>query len=383
MSIKTVRLAELLAAAGPALHDAGIRDHSVLASAGSYTRRAPLHLDMERATQVTRDAFAGYARVLRQDYGPIHLVALNHALLIGQGTVVTRNGKLLRESAAELLAYGLVPQGLLRVSDDTWHLQQPPRTQIGGPTLLVERPWYRNYGHCIVEFGTILAAMAGQLSGSDWKIAIGANDSPWMRRIVFELIACLCPATPILEHRDDETWLFDDLRYPTPLHIPPLFKWPPGLEAVRRMVLGQASPVREGQPRRLFLPRRDAAERRLTNEAEVQACLAEHGFAPIRLDGPSVSSQAALFSEAEAVIGVKGAALTNIVFCQPTCPVMVLSPGDFPDPFFWDIAGQRGMPYGELFGAAETGRPTGRNDFTIDVEALRRMLAVMLPGARG
>ena len=380
MRIEVANLSALLeqSAEPMRLRNAGISEHTVFAPAGSYQRRPPDHLDTAQATPRTRETLDLYARVLQQDHGAIHLASIEHAILVGQGTVVTRNGLLLRESALEMLAQGQSPPGLIHTAPNAWRLREPPRTHIGSPALLMKRPWYRNYGHCIVEFATALAVMSEHMRASNWKIVIGAAESPVMRRIVFELITILCPGTPILEHRDDETWLFSDLRYLTPLHVPPLFKWPPGLTALRQALLRETVAPTD-QPRRLFLSRRDAADRRLTNEPEVSACLQQHGFQPVALNGLRVAEQAALFSNAEAVIGVKGAALANIVFCQPGCRIMILSPGDFADPFFWDIAGQRDMPYAELFGTAATQRPDSHNDFSVDIPSLQRMLAAMLP----
>jgi capsular polysaccharide biosynthesis protein len=117
--------------------------------------------------------------------------------------------------------------------------------------------------------------------------------------------------------------------------------------------------------------------RTVVNEDELEALLACFGFETIDLHGRSLFEQARLFSETEAVVGVKGAALTNIVFCPAHCSVMVLSPSDFPDPFFWDIAGQLNLNYAELFGPTTTNRSPGRNDFVVDLVAVARMLGVV------
>lgn len=65
-------------------------------------------------------------------------------------------------------------------------------------------------------------------------------------------------------------------------------------------------------------------------------------------------------------MGVKGAALTNTIFMSPGAMAIILSPADFPDPFYWDICSQVNVEYVELFGSASTQRDPGRADFTID-----------------
>ncbi len=103
------------------------------------------------------------------------------------------------------------------------------------------------------------------------------------------------------------------------------------------------------RPRRIYPSRRDAGVRVLVNEAELSVLLSYFGFETVCLESLSPHERARLFSEAEAIVGIKRAALANLVFCRPPCSVMVLSPDDFPDPLFWDIPGQLGLRYAELF----------------------------------
>ncbi len=66
--------------------------------------------------------------------------------------------------------------------------------------------------------------------------------------------------------------------------------------------------------------------------------------------------------------------------------MIVMSPIDWPDLFFWDIAGQRNFAYYELTGplASET-NVRGQNPFSIDLTKLEIALQYALPkiGFRG
>jgi capsular polysaccharide biosynthesis protein len=66
--------------------------------------------------------------------------------------------------------------------------------------------------------------------------------------------------------------------------------------------------------RRLFVVRRDVQRPRLINEAEIADTLAGLGFEAVALSGQSVAAQAALFAEAEIIVGAHGAGLTNALF---------------------------------------------------------------------
>ncbi len=66
--------------------------------------------------------------------------------------------------------------------------------------------------------------------------------------------------------------------------------------------------------RRIFISRADGGGRGIINEAEVLALVARHGFDVVRLSDLSLTEQIALFAAAEAVVGVHGAGLTNLLY---------------------------------------------------------------------
>jgi capsular polysaccharide biosynthesis protein len=230
-----------------------------------------------------------------------------------------------------------------------------------------------------------LALVADDVKLFGWSIVTGAYDDPILDRIVKETLTQLAPEAQVLRHPDDEPWEFADLHYAMPVHVPPLFKLPAAVQRLRAsMSMTQEferNPPSRG-PRRIYLSRQDAGTRRVVNEAELRVVLSHLGFETVVLTGRSLSEQAGLFSGAEVIIGAKGAALANLIFCQAPASVMVLSPADFPDPFFWDIAGQLNLRYGELFCPVTTTLPGGRNDFVVDPVAVMQMIGAVLGVAK-
>ena len=74
---------------------------------------------------------------------------------------------------------------------------------------------------------------------------------------------------------------------------------------------------------RLFVSRQDADHRRLRNEKELVSLLASRlGVTPIVPGELSVREQIKLFSQAELVVGIHGAGMSNIVFCHPGASVV-------------------------------------------------------------
>ena len=66
--------------------------------------------------------------------------------------------------------------------------------------------------------------------------------------------------------------------------------------------------------RRIFISRRGMPNRRLVNEAEVQAFLGPSGFETCAPETLTLRDQVELFSQAEVVVSTHGAAFTNILF---------------------------------------------------------------------
>lgn len=86
----------------------------------------------------------------------------------------------------------------------------------------------------------------------------------------------------------------------------------------------------------------------------------------------TLAEQARMFRQADLVVGVKGASLANALFCSSRTHLVVLTPGDFPDPFYWDLIAPAGIGYSEIFGVLQSrDRPTGHNAFTVSIAGLR------------
>ena len=83
---------------------------------------------------------------------------------------------------------------------------------------------------------------------------------------------------------------------------------------------------RSSASRRIYVSRENATVRKITNAPEVRDLLSRYGFENVSCESLSVREQIELFSGAEAVLGVHGAGLANIVFSRPGTRVIELSP---------------------------------------------------------
>lgn len=345
---------------------AGVRRVDAISGRGSYLRAAPHAIGSAALDPDQRNWLDTIYRSVEQPFGTARCTVLRDAVVAGQGSVVTRDGCLVRETVTEFLANRQAPDGFAAAGEGAFRLLPAPERRVAGPVLLLKRPWWRNYGHWLVDSAATLALAARLRLLANWRIAVGAQNNAPMRQVVLDTCARLAPGVEVLEHPDDEVWTCEELFYVSPLHVPPLYKHPEGLASLRALLLRDelATPLPD---RRLFVSRGAHPSRRLDNEAALIAVAESHGYEVVEPQHLDLAGQIRLFRSATCVVGVKGAALTNILFCAAGARCLLLSPGDFADPFFWDLASHAGAAYSELFGRLTSRTaPASHNPFVID-----------------
>ena len=348
-----------------------------LEAEGTYARRPPIYWNAEAAKPDIVDVIQQCFAQLTQWHQPVELFEFPNASVVGQGSVVTNQRHLIKESVLEFVAHGLAPDEFVIKADGTYMTKLKQGRFIESPCLLAKRPWYQNYGHWLVDSLTVIALAADLIRINKWKIVIGKFSSAGMRRAVLDSIAMIFQDFPVevIEHPDNEVWFFDRLYYMTPTHVPPLFKSPTGLEKLRSF----SSAIETNQMgRRIFVSRNTSTYRRLVNENEVFDMFTEYGFEFVNPEKLSFNEQVKLFAEADMIAGVKGAALTNCIFSPRGMKVLVLCPSDFPDMFFWDFIAQLDGHYAEVYGPITTNNHQSHNDFFIPVEACKAALQQLL-----
>ncbi len=342
-----------------------------LARSGTYERRPAVMVNPDDLYPAFRGPYFEDLAKLVQPYGPAVGILLSDALVIGQGSVITRNGLLVQESCRAILEQKRTPPGL-RPTGPGWlcPLAEPVRKE-NRVSILAKAPWWRNYGHWLVDSAALLALLVDRLRGNDIQIVVGKQALPAMRRIVAETLGVVAAGIPIVEHDDAEAVMFSRLYYVTPTSVSPLFKHPEALRALRAKLVPDSQLPR----RRLYVQRNAQGPRTLLNEADVLRLASAYGFDIIRPEEHGLREQARMFSEAAVVMGVKGAALTNLMFAPRDSSVIVLSPSNWGDSFFWDLAGQLGITYVEVIGRAVDGMAEPPNSpFQVDLGRLGEAL---------
>jgi capsular polysaccharide biosynthesis protein len=97
---------------------------------------------------------------------------------------------------------------------------------------------------------------------------------------------------------------------------------------------------------RVWITRRDAAKRTIANETELQSVLDAFGFTVVSLERLTFEEQVRLIGKAEAIAGLHGAGLTNMLFMRAGCKVVeIRRDGDAHNNCFFSLASSLDLPY--------------------------------------
>jgi hypothetical protein len=235
--------------------------------------------------------------------------------------------------------------------------------------------WSNQYFHWLVEHLPALEALARyeDLRGHRLKIVIDPNPPSWK----LESLGLLG-----YSHDDLITWGGHGARLPM-LLVPgiPRHLCSPGrrfsMISPRALAWFRARAVDEvppqaSSPRRILVSRRRAPGRRIVNEHEVSALLADRGFVTICPEELSFVRQVQLFSEAEVVVGAHGGGLANIVFALDLKLIELF--GDYYNFSFFTLAASRGFAYGSLRCTPVRTLHPKRHDLRVSLADLGRLL---------
>lgn len=227
-----------------------------------------------------------------------------------------------------------------------------------------------NYFHWCLDYLPRLVFGALASDGAERRVIMDGTPNPWQAASLRLFMTGLkLDALDLHVSRSD--WSsYPDCLVPLPLRSQAVAIWNVVLNHARD-VLPAPSGVK-----RLFVLRKNATKRFAVNQDEVAEALEPLGFLAVDPGSLTFEEQIALFSGAELVVGCHGAALTNILFA-PAGATLIELRGRVLQPFFGNLAAQRGMRYLDL---ACPERPDSHHDiierdYVVPLDALRECLA--------
>jgi len=264
--------------------------------------------------------------------------------------VTTRSRLLLKEVSIEW-SHLAENHGLMR------RFFLPPAIDLRGRILLLATTGGDNYFHWMMDVLPrieMVQKVAKSLKKFD-RIVINSGQTNFQKESLaqFAIRPDQCvKVNSRVRYRCEELWvpsLPSLMGYPTARNV----------RFLQRAFLG-GKPFNKG--RRILIGREPGKSRQTKGWDEVRKILISRGFKEIQPGKLPIRQQARIFAEAEWVVGIHGAALTNLAFCRPGTRVVEILGWDYVNPCYRALSDAAGLHYHALIGGDWSSSPVTRLD---------------------
>jgi hypothetical protein len=140
---------------------------------------------------------------------------------------------------------------------------------------------------------------------------------------------------------------------------------------LRKTILGTTEALGpDSRDRKLYISRKDANARRVSNEDQLMQALRPLGYECIVMSELSPQEQIETMRNAKSIVLAHGAAGAHLLFAPTDCQVIELHSPKWPNSVYFTISKALGQPYGYLFGKHQN----RQLDYAIDVKQLLSIL---------
>lgn len=154
-----------------------------------------------------------------------------------------------------------------------------------------------------------------------------------------------------------------------------------GLRNLANLSVQTAKCSESSLAKKIFVSRRGT--RMLANNLEIENLLIKLGFTVIYPEDISFESQIKVFGCADIIIGIMGAAMTNVVFSQPDTKVVFLTYSEWPEPFYRTLVNALSLRAWSVLGSVvveKTGLEPHLQSFSIDASLLETLICAIQAG---
>ena len=298
---------------------------------------------------------------------PAHVFRLRNVYVIRDGLVFDSDLRFVENASPAAADHDI--QGMVRVI--AAKIAAGAVERVAEPTVIVRRTAPQNYGHYLLEMFPVAVVAKAVFADLDPAYLV-ARVNPPMQDVMFRTLRLAGIALDRVRLQDDaDPVFFEEALSIQGLTEHGVYMSPASVQAACSI----AQPIGAAAHKKIFILRTGPAgmDRPLLNQKEVADRLGARGFTVVDPRNLSVEQQIAIFKGAECVVGVSGAAMTNIVFCQPGTSIVSLVPACFPDTFFWFIATHRKLEFMEIRGDQPDyeGESSWNRGFTVREEDIR------------
>ena len=242
---------------------------------------------------------------------------------------------------------------------------------------ILTNPWSNNFWHWTVDTLTQLEGVEyyQQKTGIKPKVIVESNLRSWQR-----------DSLKLLGYQEEDLIIWQDFRRTVNKLIVPSFRRSyeeihgeisvSACQWLRQKILSNLSKIESDRVSfspKVFISRRKALGRRITNENEVIEALQPLGFKIYILEEMSYVEQVKLFAQAKVIVAPHGAGLTNLIFADN--PIILELFGAYVGREFANLARGMGFKYGCLGCLSPRGEVRQKDgDMVVNVNELLNLL---------
>lgn len=295
----------------------------------------------------------------------VRLMKLFDVYVTQEGLVFTQDKKLVQQSITQS-----TPEECAEGMAQVLQAEQAQTVRVVTPTsLLLRKRGEQNYGHWMVELLPKIWLAEDHLPLNSLVVPRLSGN---FARVLRDSVAFSTSFVPAYyEMGVQDVAFFKELVVVDGLTNHGVYMSPLAFSRTDDMV----ARVPGAKARRLYITRKNRA-RTIINEDALIAFLQKQGFLCLDPAELTLVEQIKLFKDAECVVGVMGAAMTNIIFCSKGTRIINLAPGNMPDTFFYFIAGLRGLDYYEIRGKLCAETESWNSLFEIERDHLAHVLGL-------
>ncbi len=305
----------------------------------SFTMRRPLLHNSALIPSTAMEAMESSWNTAFFAERPITFSLINDVYVVEEGLVFSAEGELLQSSITQH-SEGEIHRGYTAVQNA---LKEQKVYTSHDPVILCKKRGCQNYGHWLIEMLPKAFLAKLYLDSPTMSFAIPAVEGKLQDTINQSLDLLSIGGVSVIPisdsvHRFASIIIVDGITnhgtYMSPLVLS-------CLDALSARVNSRGVD-------RLLVKRVGIKSRQITNESDLDNLAADRGFTAVDPSGLTFAQQIQEFKSASKVIGVMGAAMTNIAFAPSDACIINLAPAAMPDTFFWFLAGLRRQKYTEL-----------------------------------
>jgi capsular polysaccharide biosynthesis protein len=248
------------------------------------------------------------------------VLSLDHGAVINEGGIITKEGKILKDTETYLEDQHRLLKSGRNILDDEMRIFE-------GKLAVISSPGQENWYHWLLQVLPRLKILADSEIPYD-KIYINHLQYPWQKEsLTIVLNELHIPQEKLLLVEGDVIIEAQTLIVPSVPFIPskgtPLPEW---LKSFLSHCFLKANHLIQ-TPEKIYISRAHASTRRIINEAELIQFLEKEKFVICHLENLSIHEQAHLFHNAKIIIGPHGSGFANLIFCKPETQIIEIDHG--------------------------------------------------------